>query len=116
MQSVLYSWRVASEQATNKQTNKRKYIMKTSIKTLEYLVSQINTLTDSPATPYTRDGDKMKANIGNFHLSQAYGGVCVHRMANDSGACSEPIWSGHGTRKEAEMKLRAYISGLQANN
>ena len=89
--------------------------MRTSIKTLEYLVSQINTLTDSPATPYTRDGDKMKANIGNFHLSQAYGGVCVHRMANESGGCTTPIWSGHGTKKEAEMKLRAFICGLQAN-
>ena len=90
--------------------------MRTSIKTLKYLVNQINSLTGSPDTPYTRAGDKMTANIGNYHLSQAYGGVCVHRMENESGGCSTPIWSGHGTKKEAEMKLRAFICGLQANN
>jgi hypothetical protein len=90
--------------------------MRTSIKTLKYLVNQINSLTGSPVTPYTRAGDKMTANIGNYHLSQAYGGVCVHRMENESGGCITPIWSGHGTKKEAEMKLRAFICGLQANN
>jgi hypothetical protein len=90
--------------------------MRTNIKTLQYLVNQINTLTNSPATPYTRQGDKMEANIGNYHLSQAYGGVCVHRMANESGGCTTPIWSGHGTKKEAEMKLRAFICGLQVKN
>jgi hypothetical protein len=90
--------------------------MRTSIKTLQHLVNQINTLTVSPATPYTMEGDKITANIGNYHLSQAYGGVCVHRMDNESGGCTTPIWSGHGTKKEAEMKLRAFICGLQVNN
>jgi uncharacterized membrane protein YqiK len=48
-------------------------------------VKRLNELTQSPAEPYSRIDGKNVANIGNFHLSHAYGGVCLHRMYNDGG-------------------------------
>jgi len=87
--------------------------MRTNIATLQSLIERINIATNSPATPYSRNGEKLTANIGNFHLSQAYGGVCVHRMANDAGGITTPIWHGHITKKEAEAKMRAFLAGLE---
>jgi len=87
--------------------------MKANIPTLQSLIERINTATNSPATPYTRIDGKLTANIGNFHLSQAQGGVCVHRMANDAGGVTTPIWHGHIIKKEAEAKMRAFLAGLE---
>lgn len=87
--------------------------MSTSKKTLEKLCELINTATGSPLTPYTRTESGLTANIGNFHLSGAYGGVCVHRMHNQSGGVTEPIWSGHISKAKAETKMRAYLAGLE---
>ena len=88
--------------------------MRTSIKTLKALVDQINVATDSPATPYTRTGDNLTANIGNYHLSQAYGGACVHRMATDGGGVTTPIFPGHIPKREAEIAIRAFLRGIYA--
>jgi hypothetical protein len=87
--------------------------MSTSKKTLEALCELINTATGSPLTPYTRTESGLTANLGNFHLSGAYGGVCVHRMHNQSGGVTEPIWSGHISKAKAETKMRAYLRGLE---
>ena len=88
--------------------------MRTSIKTLEKLCDWINEATGSPMTPYTREENgKFTANIGNFHLSQAYGGVCVHRMHNEGGGVTTPIFHGHISKKEAEQRMRAFLSGLE---
>ena len=87
--------------------------MSTSKKTLEKICELINTATGSPLTPYTRTESGLVANLGNFHLSGAYGGVCVHRMHNQSGGVTEPIWSGHISKGKAEVKMRAYLAGLE---
>lgn len=88
--------------------------MRTTIKTLQYLVDRINQLTGSPTKPYLRvDGDKLVAQIGNYHLSQAYGGVCLHRMHNDGGGVTTPLIWGHVPKRELEIALRAFISGLE---
>lgn len=85
---------------------------RTSIKTLESIVGWINDATNSPATPYTRDETGAHANVGNFHLSQAYGGVCLQRMVNDAGGVSCPIGAGHMPKRELEGRLRAFYEGI----
>lgn len=88
--------------------------MRTTIKTLELLINQINELTNSPKTSYSKkeDGFSFEANIGNYHLYQAYGGVCVHRITNLGGGITTPIFSSCIPKKEAEYQIRAFISGL----
>jgi hypothetical protein len=82
---------------------------------LQVLVDDINRLTGSPLKPWTRQADgTMKANIGNYHLSGAYGGVCLHQMSNESGGVRTPLSYGHVPKRELYGMLQAFISGLQA--
>jgi len=77
-------------------------------KQLQAIVDRINRITNSPAAPYI-DG---KAQIGNYHLSHAYGGVSLHRMHNESGGVSSPLSIGHVPKRELANLMWAYISGL----
>lgn len=83
-------------------------------KMLEARVAYLNKITKSPDTPYSRDENgRSKANVGNFHLSHAYGGVCVHRMHNEGGGVTAPIVNYHTTKRECMDGLNAFISGLE---
>jgi hypothetical protein len=81
-------------------------------KQLQSLCDYINELTGSPLTPYTRDEQGFRANIGNYHLSHAYGGVCLHRMVNEGGGIRTILTSGHVTKRELYNAMQAYIRGL----
>ena len=83
-----------------------------SKKILQSRVETINCVLGMPDSPYTRTEDKFTANIGNFHLSQAYGGYCVNRMCNENGGVSTPIWAGHIPAREAYERICAFIAGL----
>jgi hypothetical protein len=85
-----------------------------SIKQLEAQCEHLTRLTDSPLEPYTRKDGKFTANIGNYHLSQAYGGVELHRMATDGGGASTPAWHGYVPKREAHERLGAFINGIYA--
>lgn len=82
---------------------------------LEERIKELNELTSSPLTPYTRNEETKRttANIGNYHLSQAYGGYCVHRMHNEGGAVTTPITHGHVTKRELFEKLCSFIEGIE---
>ena len=83
-------------------------------KQLESRIDTINSILGRPLTPYTFSEitGQRAANIGNFSLSQAYGGYCVAVMVNDAGGCSSPIWLGHITARDAYDRINAFISGL----
>ena len=83
---------------------------------LQAIVDRLNTLTESPPRAYSVDPKtgKLTANIGNYHLSFAYGGVALHRMANESGGVSTPLYTGHIPKRELAERLHAYIYGIQA--
>jgi len=77
-------------------------------KQLQAIVDRLNRITNSPMEPYV-DG---KAQIGNYHLSHAYGGVCLHRMSNEGGGVSSPLSTGHISKRELMGLLYAFISGI----
>ena len=78
-------------------------------KHLQVKVDYLNKITGSPMQPYI-DG---KAQIGNYHLSHAYGGVCLHRIFNDGGGCTSPIIGGHVSKRELADLLSAFINGIE---
>jgi len=84
--------------------------MRTTIKTLEMLVTMINKMTKSPLTPYTRNGQNFKSNPGCYTLSQQYGGVGLERICNEGGGVHVIFHTT--TKRELEAQLRAFISGL----
>ena len=87
--------------------------MKVLTKDLEAVVSRINLITGSPQTSYTSENGKSVANIGNYHLGYAYGGVCLQRMSNSSGGVSIPISSGYTTKKDLYNLMHAFINGVE---
>jgi hypothetical protein len=83
---------------------------------LEGLVERINKITNSPLVPWRRNNDgRLRANIGNFHLSGAYGGYAVHRMVTDGGGIEVAFGGGYAPKRELWELGQAYINGLQAS-
>lgn len=84
-----------------------------TIANLEAVVDRINRATGSPSSPWRREGDRNRANIGNYHLSHAYGGVCLHRMCNESGGVTTPLGLGHVPKRELYEQLHAFVRGIE---
>ena len=82
-------------------------------KQLQARIETINSILNRPVTPYSQVEGKLVANIGNFSLSQCYGGYCVHLMVNDGGGVSTPIWNGHISARDAYDRISAFIAGIQ---
>lgn len=84
---------------------------------LKAKIDYLNQITNSPALPYQviDDGIKtrLKANIGNFHLYQAYGAYGLHRMVNEGGGITDNHIYGLHTKRELFEKLSAFIAGLE---
>ena len=88
-------------------------------KQLDQLATYLNELTGSPLEYSTRtpqpDGTtKFKANAGHYHISHAYGGVCLHRVCNEGGGISTPLIHGHVPKRELYNAMQAFIKGLDA--
>jgi hypothetical protein len=84
--------------------------MRVSIQQLKDLCTYINELKGTPIKPYDRIEGQFKANIGNYHLYQAYGAVGLHRMCNEGGGITEIL--SLSTKKELYDKMHAYIKGI----
>jgi hypothetical protein len=87
-----------------------------SIKQLEILCDTINELTGSPMKPYEHptDGGRMIPQAGNYHLSQAYGGVCLHRMSLNGGSgVTCPLEHYHAPKRELFNSMHGFISGIR---
>lgn len=82
-------------------------------KDLDGVVARINRLLDMPATPYTHTDGKCVANIGNYHISGAYGGWAVHRMATDGGGITDVFRIGHVPARELYTACHAFIAGIE---
>ena len=83
-------------------------------KFLEAQVDRLNRETNSPLTPYVRDGEKFTAQIGNYHLSGAYGGYSLHRMGNLGGGISDVFRCGHVPKRDLSIRISAMLSGIEA--
>lgn len=83
-------------------------------KHLSALCERINKATGSPEAAWGKRADgSNRANVGNYHVSHAYGGVCLHRMTNESGGVTTPLSYGHVPRRELYGLMRAYLQGLE---
>jgi hypothetical protein len=82
-------------------------------KQLDNLATWLNEITGSPTEYSHRDENgNFRSNIGNYHISRAYGGVCLHRIVNEGGGVKCPIVSGHIPKRELFEQMHAYIKGL----
>lgn len=88
--------------------------MRVTLEMLQNKVDYINEATGSPMEPYTRTSEnELKANVGNYHLSQSYGGIALARMVKGGGV-TMPTHSGHITKRELCHQLDGFIAALRA--
>lgn len=77
-------------------------------KDLQALCLRINEATKSPTQTYVNG----KAQIGNYHVSHAYGGVCLHRIHNEGGGVTTPLKPYHAPKRELYDAMQAFLAGL----
>ncbi len=83
--------------------------------TLELLCARINRVTGSPEQPYVRDAQgKLIAQIGNYHLDYAYGGVNLVRMHSEGGGITTPLSCGCIAKRDLYNRMHAFLAGLEA--
>lgn len=81
-------------------------------KHLQAKIDYLNKITSSPSMPYVGS----VAQIGCYHLSHAYGGVCLHRMCNSTGGVSDIFSTGHTTKRELAGLIEAFTRGIELTN
>jgi hypothetical protein len=87
---------------------------------LKGLQDRLNRLTNSPLT-YSSErpngeivhGSSCVINIGHYHFSHTYGGVCLHRTVNNGGGVTSVLSSGHVPKRQAYNETCAFIRGLE---
>ena len=77
--------------------------MRITIKDLEQCASTLNNMFDST--------DKLRAQVGNFHISGAYGGYSLHQITNRGGE-RDVLRTGHVPARELYNRMTAYIRGI----
>ena len=82
---------------------------------LEAIIARINRAAGAPAEPYAPGADgKHRAQPGNYHLSRAYGGFCLHRMSNTDGGARDVFGCGHVPARDLANRMHAYLAGFDA--
>ena len=86
--------------------------MKTiTILDLESRLFDLNESKGVKTEPYSKTSSgAYKSNVGNYHLSRAYGGFNVYKMVNEAGGVSEPAGGGHVTKRECLERINSLFS------
>ena len=79
-------------------------------------IDLLNTIQNRPRSPRSSVEGRSIANVGNYHLSQAYGGACLHETANEGGGVRDIFSSGHIPKRELYNRLCAFIQGIETQN
>jgi len=81
---------------------------------LKAKVQYLNKITGNALDPYRKNAQgKLVSNIGNYHISFAYGGVSLEQMTNEQGGVRSVFSTGHISKRELFNRLCAYIQGIE---
>ena len=78
-------------------------------KQLDFLCERINNAKKTPAKPYERIDGSLVGQIGNYHLSGAYGGVCLHQTMTEGGGVRDVFSCGHVPKRDLYQMMSAYL-------
>lgn len=81
---------------------------------LQEKIDFLNQVTGRPLTPWDHASNSSHpvSNVGNFHLSQAYGGYSLHEMANEEGGIYDTFRCGHVPGRELCARINSFIEGV----
>ena len=87
---------------------------RTTRKQLEFLCDRINAAQQTSPITYKRIDGNLVGQIGNYHISGAYGGVCLHQIANESGGARDVFSCGHITKRDLYNRMSAYLVACES--
>lgn len=80
---------------------------------LQRKIDYLNHVSGQPPEAWSRDSEgKLKANIGCYHRSGAYGGHSLQQMVNEGGGIRSVFNVGHISARELAGLIDAYILGI----
>lgn len=84
---------------------------------LQCVADRINTVTGNPLESWkqvTESSGRVRniAQVGNYHLDWAYGGVMLCQMMNAGGGVT--TITGRGTKRECYDQMQAFLRGIEA--
>lgn len=80
---------------------------------LTALTDLLNRRMTTPQTPYRADGEGgSKAQVGNYHISHAYGGASLHQISNEGGGCRDVLSCGHIPMRDLYNQIHAFLRGI----
>ena len=77
---------------------------------LEARVKTLNEILKRPIAPWTEEGDRYRANIGNYHLSGQNGYTSLHVMCNENGGVHSMF---SGTKQGVMDYINAFLAGYR---
>tara|TARA_R100001082_G_scaffold60183_1_gene33455 strand:+ start:98 stop:379 length:282 start_codon:yes stop_codon:yes gene_type:complete len=81
---------------------------------LQYKIDTINELLGYDKKPNKFLNGKLKANVGTFYISKAYGGYRIEQICNEGGGCIDISY--RGTKKECYYWAKGIIEGIKQAN
>lgn len=88
---------------------------------LQLKVDYLNRITGNPVESTLdvlfneRDGGRYTANVGNYHLGWAYGGVKLQQIVNTGGGCHD-VFNYRFTKPELARMIDAFIKGIECGS
>lgn len=76
-------------------------------------MDRINRTLGTPMQPYVGEHGKWTAQIGNYHLSGAYGGKSLHQMLTDGGEVRDVFSCGHVSKRDLYERMHAFLRGIE---
>jgi len=87
--------------------------MRVTSKMLEAKVDSLNALTNNSLDTWKVTDKGLQGLVGNYHISQAYGGVALYQIANSGGGVHDIFNRGHMPKRELAGLIDAYMAGIQ---
>ena len=84
-----------------------------TIRNLQNLCAHMNRETGSPLEYCSnKPGERFSANIGHYHIDQAYGGYALDRVMSTGGGVHNVL--GRGTARDLYDQMHAWLNGYRA--
>ena len=80
-------------------------------KNLDNRAAVLNSIFKGHAEPFVSTNGTLHSNKGTFLIDCAYGGYCLHRLVNDSGAVRDVFNCGHIPARQLFDLMGAYLTG-----
>ncbi len=87
----------------------------TTQKDLARLCQRINVACGNPVDPIEPNpsGKGYRWIVGCYHVSSAYGGVCLEKITSEGGGTTDIFSVGYVSKSVLERLMQAYLQGIE---